>query len=212
MKLNYFCHLICLMFLLNTTLSQEIICEESFIEPEWSNLGPFIDETSHLGRISAVWVDPNNQNKIIIGTMGSGLWQTTNGGSNWTNLFSYELPGVGIQKIVNVHVDVEGPDYDIDAIYGYGIFGSTHNRYGLGLTFYDPFTGTWQKEPIENYPEDFKFELQKNRHKSMMAYRPNSYQLWVGNNKNIFIRNTVSHFVRKHPLNYIPCNKISKII
>ncbi len=38
-------------------------------------------------------VDPANSSKIVIGSSGEGLWRSTNGGSNWTRLTSFDTFG-----------------------------------------------------------------------------------------------------------------------
>lgn len=43
--------------------------------------------SSGLGRVSAIGLDPNNDNHIIVGSPTGGIWKTTNLGSNWTPLF-----------------------------------------------------------------------------------------------------------------------------
>jgi photosystem II stability/assembly factor-like uncharacterized protein len=46
---------------------------------EWDWLGP----SNIGGRIRTILPDPNNSNKIWIGSVGGGIWKTTNGGSSW---------------------------------------------------------------------------------------------------------------------------------
>ncbi len=46
--------------------------------------------SSHIGRVSAIGVDPNNDNHIIVGSPTGGVWRTTNKGSTWTVLTDNE--------------------------------------------------------------------------------------------------------------------------
>lgn len=69
----------------------------------WSELGPtYWNETSGwnsgVGRISGFSVEKNDQNHIIVGSIGGGLWKTTNRGTNWSpltdnhgNMYVYSL-------------------------------------------------------------------------------------------------------------------------
>ncbi len=55
----------------------------------WKELGPWdIDSiTGHysagLGRIEDMYIDPNNVNRMYIGSRSGGFWRTTDGGANW---------------------------------------------------------------------------------------------------------------------------------
>ena len=57
----------------------------------WLELGPhYIEEvTGHyavgLGRIESFYVDPNNPEKIFLGSRSGGFWKTLNGGDTWEN-------------------------------------------------------------------------------------------------------------------------------
>ncbi|NNF20297.1 MAG: hypothetical protein HKN67_00005, partial [Saprospiraceae bacterium] len=43
--------------------------------------------SSHLGRISAIGLDPNDNTHIIAGSPTGGIWKTNNTGSSWTPIF-----------------------------------------------------------------------------------------------------------------------------
>lgn len=69
----------------------------------WSEVGPtYWNETSGwnsgVGRISGFAVEKTNQNHIIVGSIGGGIWKTTNAGTNWQpltdnhgNMYTYSL-------------------------------------------------------------------------------------------------------------------------
>ena len=73
------------------------------LNADWSEVGPtYWDQTSGwnpgVGRISGFAVENNNQDHIIVGSIGGGLWKTTNKGGSWTpltdnhgNMFVYSL-------------------------------------------------------------------------------------------------------------------------
>ena len=70
-------------FLLNNPLNK------SSFDNGWNELGPrFIDSiTGHysagLGRIEDFYVDPNNDNRIYLGSRSGGFWKSLDGGNNW---------------------------------------------------------------------------------------------------------------------------------
>ncbi|MBK7383595.1 MAG: hypothetical protein IPI81_09705 [Flavobacteriales bacterium] len=71
-------------------------------EAVWESLGP----TSWLstsynpgnGRVNTVVADPADTDLLYAGTPSSGLWRSTNGGSNWEALFT-DLPSMGVSGI-----------------------------------------------------------------------------------------------------------------
>jgi photosystem II stability/assembly factor-like uncharacterized protein/subtilisin-like proprotein convertase family protein len=46
--------------------------------------------SSHIGRLSNIAIDPNNDNHLIVTSLGGGLWKTLDEGSTWTPLFDQE--------------------------------------------------------------------------------------------------------------------------
>ncbi len=65
----------------------------------WEQVGGSQD-FSVSGRPTSIAFDPISQQIIYLGTSGGGLWKTTNGGLNWTNLSdswsSYAMGGVAV--------------------------------------------------------------------------------------------------------------------
>ncbi len=106
---------------------------------DWMELGP--DNVG--GRTRAILIDKNNNNKIFAGSVSGGLWVSTNGGSNWSNVAGFDQqPNLAIVSLVQaVNGDIyagtgEGDFYyytgDGSAgILGAGIYKSTDD----GLTF-----------------------------------------------------------------------------
>lgn len=74
---------------------------EAFLEKEpkrkmnasnWTELGPVSATntstwSSHIGRISNIGIDPNNDNHIIVTSPGGGVWKTLDEGATWTPIF-----------------------------------------------------------------------------------------------------------------------------
>jgi photosystem II stability/assembly factor-like uncharacterized protein len=65
----------------------------------WAPIGPSpISEgtTNDNGLVAAIAINPNNPNVMYLGTVGGGLWRTTDGGNTWTPVFDRQLAlGVG---------------------------------------------------------------------------------------------------------------------
>ena len=78
----------------------------------WQELGPhYIEEvTGHyavgLGRIESFYVDPNNPDKIFLGSRSGGFWKTLNGGDTWENTTDF-LFASGVNTIA---VSPENPN------------------------------------------------------------------------------------------------------
>ena len=54
-----------------------------------------------VGRINVIRFDPANSNTIYIGAAGGGVWKSTNGGSNWTDLTS----SIPVTSIADIAID-----------------------------------------------------------------------------------------------------------
>jgi len=68
----------------------------------WQPLGPVSNVIGNngIGRIDAVSVNPTNQQDVIIASRSGGLWRTTNGGQNWTNVTSnFKIPFLEFKSI-----------------------------------------------------------------------------------------------------------------
>ncbi len=77
----------------------------------WSFIGPnstILDNPGAdilgNGRADRIAFHPTNASIIYVGTPAGGLWQTTNGGSNWTAVSSF-IPSLGISGVVVDHTD-----------------------------------------------------------------------------------------------------------
>ncbi len=111
--------------------SQGKILTDPIQESEWKEIGPFVElkepfseKRNGNGRVDAIWVDPNNENRIYIGCRGGGLWTTTDGGQNW----SPKTDGLGITGIWSMAVDPN----DVNTIYISTNVGGSGN-YSIGI-------------------------------------------------------------------------------
>jgi hypothetical protein len=70
----------------------------------WRDLGPYDANniTSHysagIGRVECVWVDPNNDQHIYMGSRSGGFWKTNDGGLSWQNTTDF-LPASGVNTM-----------------------------------------------------------------------------------------------------------------
>lgn len=54
-----------------------------------------------VGRINVISFDPSNSNTIYLGAAGGGVWKTTNGGTNWTDVTS----SIPVTSIADIAID-----------------------------------------------------------------------------------------------------------
>jgi len=69
----------------------QLSSNKSIGEP-WIEMGPqsainTSTWSSHIGRVSALGVDPNDSDHMVIGSPGGGIWKTLNDGVIWTPIF-----------------------------------------------------------------------------------------------------------------------------
>ena len=71
------------------------------LSSSWSLIGPTSSSYQDLGRVLAVDVDKTDYNTIYIGTAKGGLWKTTNGGANWSNVTDIlDKAGMEVNSVV----------------------------------------------------------------------------------------------------------------
>lgn len=107
-------------------------CTTASSIPLWQEVGPTsVAEGSSsakgTGFINEAWVKPSNHNIMIIGTVGGGLFKTTNGGQSWTDIMSAtRIPGVAIRALEVNPVNENHIYVSIgDKGYGLGLLRST---------------------------------------------------------------------------------------
>lgn len=76
----------------------------TLIGSDWHCLGPdIVDTFQYRGKVMSVFVDTaidHSMNTIYLGTEASGIWKTTDGGSNWHNVTDPSgIPLLGIRDI-----------------------------------------------------------------------------------------------------------------
>ena len=71
--------------------------DKSSFNNGWRDLGPYDANniTSHysagIGRVECLWVNPNNDQHIYMGSRSGGLWKTNDEGLTWQNTTDYLL-------------------------------------------------------------------------------------------------------------------------
>lgn len=123
---------------------------------EWISLGPTCKNLSvkyqHVGRITAVWVNPTDTSEILIGTPTAGLWRTQNGGENWNCLTENILCGVN---------DIYVPKNNLDEIFiatGITVNGLLQaGYYGNGILKSSDRGNSWKILDMDIEPADLIF-------------------------------------------------------
>ncbi len=114
-------------------------CNNCCFPSGWQYLGPET-VTQNMGKVTAIWVNPGDQNHILAGAEG-GLWKTIDGGATWEVITDFCLPGIGISYIA---VQPNNPDIIyISTAYGNGASFTDHS-YGYGVFKTTDGGATWQ--------------------------------------------------------------------
>ena len=98
----------------------------------WKKLGP----GNIGGRIRAVYIHPTDTNLIFIGSVGGGIWKSTDGGDSWSSVDDF-MGNLAVTSIVAdprtvgdlnstvLYASTGEGFYNIDGLRGYGVFKST---------------------------------------------------------------------------------------
>ena len=101
----------------------------------WQAMGPETmtmldwDMGAVVGRVTALAVDPVDEGMIYLGAAAGGVWKTTNGGRDWTQLFD----AIGTESIGSIVMESGNPDH---VWVGTGeAFAGCLDYFGLGLFY-----------------------------------------------------------------------------
>ncbi|MBP9190288.1 MAG: T9SS type A sorting domain-containing protein [Chitinophagales bacterium] len=173
--------LCCFPFMLN---AQAVTCTGSGLQSDWQNISPYQNTTSNQGRVIALWVSPTDPDFILAGTRSSGLWKTTDGGDNWTNLTGHSLPATGVKAIA------VKPD-DPDIIYVATSFhGSDISIYNIGMAYSTDGGATWTVETGYPASETFGIDRKNISNQQEIIFNPaNPNELFVAAGSSFYKKN-----------------------
>ncbi|WP_196892859.1 T9SS type A sorting domain-containing protein [Aureivirga marina] len=114
--------------------AERFISARSSVEGNWSIIGPIdlpkngTTQSNGAGRINCIAFHPTDENTLFVGTPSGGIWKSTDGGYNWTDL-SNDFVRLGISSIA---IDYTNPniiyvgtgDRDAGDAPGYGVWKS----------------------------------------------------------------------------------------
>ncbi|MGB0979316.1 MAG: WD40/YVTN/BNR-like repeat-containing protein, partial [Croceimicrobium sp.] len=87
---------------LNLVYAQDSIPQKFLNDIEFRSIGP----AGMSGRITAIKVDPRNENHIYAGSASGGLWESRNGGTSWDCIFNNEA----VSSVGAIALDPHNPD------------------------------------------------------------------------------------------------------
>lgn len=93
-------------------LKNNILQEKSLFDNGWEELGPYYIEqvTGHyavgLGRVESFYADPNDSNRIYLGSRSGGFWKTIDGGNTWVNTTDFYLQQGLIQLQFHLKIQI----------------------------------------------------------------------------------------------------------
>ncbi|MCR9154003.1 MAG: hypothetical protein NXI09_07840 [Bacteroidetes bacterium] len=87
---------------LNLVYAQDSIPKKFLNDIEFRSIGP----AGMSGRITAIKVDPRNENHIYAGSASGGLWESRNGGTSWDCIFNNEA----VSSVGAIALDPHNPD------------------------------------------------------------------------------------------------------
>ena len=114
--------------------------------------------SSGLGRVSAIGLDANDDNHIIVGSPGGGIWRTTDYGNNWTPLFDDQV----MMQVFALEISNADPDLYFAGLNG-GLMKSTDG--GIvwsnvnGIIGSNPYINTITMHPTDS---DIVFAIDQN--------------------------------------------------
>ncbi|HYV95521.1 MAG TPA: T9SS type A sorting domain-containing protein [Chitinophagales bacterium] len=136
-------HVILFFLIVNQASSQSLPLQNQFctssgtFQGNWSLIGPKQNTTQMMGRIDALWVDPENENHVLAGSISGGLFESTDNGQHWLPKTN-NLPGVGV---VNIAVHGSGPNDIIVLATSTLVLG--FRGFGLGIVYSTDGGNTW---------------------------------------------------------------------
>ena len=125
--------------------------QRSLFDNGWEELGPYYIEqvTGHyavgLGRVESFYSDPNDPNRIYLGSRSGGFWKTLDGGNTWTNTTDF-LFAAGVNTMA---VSPDNPNYILINVRNskngvtHGIYESNDGGDTWNITNFNPENLSW---------------------------------------------------------------------
>jgi len=111
----------------------------------WNYIGPGELNSHNKGIVVSLYIDPSDINKIYAGTNASGLFKTTDGGLNWTNVT--DVIGIPASGVRDIAVDPGNTDVKYIAM------GNFVNNYSNGIFKTSDDCQTWE-QVLEFQPKE----------------------------------------------------------
>lgn len=186
---------------LNTLISSPNACLGSGYSGNWSCIGPFNNyygqTWDNSGRMGCIWVSPTNMNYMLAGASHGGLWKTTNGGQDWTNITDVIVPTSGspvIPGTLGIHEIAVHPQNQ-NTIY---IATGTHESpeywdgaYGLGLIYSINGGQSWNVDVnFRNVTGSWQTNGWTAKNIMKLAYSPATSKLYVVYDRKVYMKAT----------------------
>lgn len=116
-------------------------------EANWHNIGPFPADLHDMGFIQSIWINPDNNNEIMVGSgRTSGILKSTDAGQTWYDVLSpSRIPALGITFISS------NSEWDHNLKTNiYASTGSKMTGFNVGILKSDDMGETW--EIMDNFP------------------------------------------------------------
>ncbi|WP_027136956.1 VPS10 domain-containing protein [Gaetbulibacter saemankumensis] len=118
----------------------------------WEDLGPYYvgQVTGHyavgLGRVETFYVDPNNDQRIYLGSRSGGFWKTLDGGTTWSGGSTDFLDASGVNTMAvsptnpaNILINVNNSQNQLS----HGIYRSNDSGDNWSITNFNPSNLGW---------------------------------------------------------------------
>lgn len=124
----------------------------SLFDNGWEDLGPYyIGEVSGhysvgLGRVESYYADPNDDQRIYLGSRSGGFWMTIDGGTTWSGSTTDFLPVSGVNTMTVSPTNPNSILINIRNAYNgttHGIYRSTTGGDNWELTDFNPINLGW---------------------------------------------------------------------
>lgn len=145
-----------------------------------------VDGSTHVaGIITAVYMNPSQQNIILAGSGASGIWYTETGGSTWENVTDHiGLPALGIQKIIDISKPTEPEGKFLIAATGREKF---HDAYGVGVLKSSDYGKTWTRHAIPEVDGKIQYlvGITKPAGSSDLIFAASQYNIFVSTDRGL---------------------------